>query len=735
MPSKIMISSPFTIDHLLSLQRVAYDVPLHLSPNGRWLAISVQTSDRNTPRKVFHFGEDGVPTTMQRTRVLIVDTTTGETQTPFSQSTSWGGQWSPDGRLLAAYVKDEGMVCLGLWDSITHDLQLWQHVQGRSFGGCEVPQWTPDSRAVVLKLKSVDTTSQKPSTHPVPGGSYPVVSVFSFDPTTDSAEEWSITSLDWLLGDLACFDVTSKEVQLLASNWGFSGCSVSPDGQAVAILKKTNLGADNGQLCIFHDLVVVPLDGSPSLTLATQIPQSAGISLSWSPDSQFLAYTTLGSAPGKTGQLFVVPANKSVEPMQLSGEGTPDLAHPYESPRWSLDGKHIYCLTSSGIWITTIDGSSKRSLPLNLNHQVRYWVQRPLKDSVLLPDNSVQFVVRDPGSKNEGLARLDMDTGQGTLLTEFAKTCAGGILGQEMAQDGSWYFVAEAADHPAEIWCIRGDDTVAQRLCSLNPNLGNVTLGTSRLVEWWAVDGKKLQGALMLPSQYVEGQPLPLIVHVYSGSLESNLLHHFGFKGTHIDNAQLLASHGYAVLYPDLPMEDHDPLHQFPGLVLPAINHLIDLGIADPNRVGVMGHSYGGYNVMSLITQTNRFRTAVSMAGLVNLTSFYGVLTDEGVSLWIDWAESGQGRMGGTLWEKRANYIENSPLFYLDRVNTPVLLVSGTADPGVAQSEAAFSALRRLGKRVELCLYHQEDHSPVYWSEASLRDLCERVLAWFNTYL
>lgn len=512
-----MISSPFTLDRLLSLQQVAYDVPLHLSPNGRWLVASIQTLDRNTPSKVFHFGEDGVPTTMQGTRVLIVDPTTGETQNPFSQRTSWGAQWSPDGRLLAAYVKDEGMVCLGLWDSITYDLQLWQHVQVRSFGGYEVPHWTPDSRAVVLKLKSRDTTSQKPSTHPALGDSYPVVSVFSFDPITDSAKEWSITSLDWLLGDLACVNVTSGEVRRLASNWGFSGCSVSPDGQAVAILKKTNLGTDSGQLCVFHDLVVVPLDGSPPLTLAKQIPQEAGISLSWSPDSQFLAYTTLGSAPGETGHLFVAPADKSVEPIQLSREGDPDLAHPYESPRWSLDGKHVYCLTSSGIWITTIDGSSKRSLPLNLDHQVRYWVQRPLNDSVLLLNNSVQFVIRDPGSKNEGLARLDMDTGQGTVLTEFAKTCAGGILGQEMAQDGSWYFVAEAADHPTEIWRIRGDNSAAQRLCSINPNLGNVTLGTSRLVEWSTVDGKKLQGALLLPPQYVQGQPLPLIVHVYGG--------------------------------------------------------------------------------------------------------------------------------------------------------------------------------------------------------------------------
>ena len=86
-----MISSPFTLDRLLSLQQVAYDVPLHLSPNGRWLVASIQTLDRNTPSKVFHFGEDGVPTTMQGTRVLIVDPTTGETQNPFSQRTSWVG--------------------------------------------------------------------------------------------------------------------------------------------------------------------------------------------------------------------------------------------------------------------------------------------------------------------------------------------------------------------------------------------------------------------------------------------------------------------------------------------------------------------------------------------------------------------------------------------------------------------------------------------------------------------
>ena len=170
--------------------------------------------------------------------------------------------------------------------------------------------------------------------------------------------------------------------------------------------------------------------------------------------------------------------------------------------------------------------------------------------------------------------------------------------------------------------------------------------------------------------------------------------------------------------------------------MLPALNRLIDQGMADPEHLGLMGQSYGGYCTLALLTQTNRFKAAVSVAGAVNLTSYYGILTKEGISNWLGWSETGQGRMGGSLWEKQDAYIDNSPLFYLDRVSTPVLLVHGTAYPGeAAQAGEAFSALRRLGQRVELRLYEGEDHWPGYWSEGSLRDLCERVLSWFDAYV
>jgi len=185
-----------------------------------------------------------------------------------------------------------------------------------------------------------------------------------------------------------------------------------------------------------------------------------------------------------------------------------------------------------------------------------------------------------------------------------------------------------------------------------------------------------------------------------------------------------------------MPLADRDPLRQLPGQVLPAIDHIVEMGIADPDRIGLMGQSYGGYCTLALLTQTRRFRAGISVAGMTNLTSLYGALTEKGYSRMLGWAESEQGRMGGSLWARRDDYIENSPLFYADRVDTPLLLVSGTAWQGeAAQSGEAFSALRRLGKRVELRLYEGEDHWPGAWSEHSYEDLCERVLGWLAEYL
>jgi dipeptidyl aminopeptidase/acylaminoacyl peptidase len=220
-------------------------------------------------------------------------------------------------------------------------------------------------------------------------------------------------------------------------------------------------------------------------------------------------------------------------------------------------------------------------------------------------------------------------------------------------------------------------------------------------------------------------KPLPVIVTLYPGVRLSTLVHGFRLGGF----LALLNRQGYAVLRPDVLVHGRDMLRQLAGEVVPAVNHLMDLGIADPARIGLFGHSRGGHAALGLITQTDLFCAAVISAARVTLTS-YGTCPGDYVQ-----CEGGIFACGGTLWENRDAYIENSPLFYLDRVHTPVLVICGTALPEEElQARQIFGALRRLGKQVELRLYRGEGHCPSTWTEPSSRDMSERIVAWFDMF-
>jgi dipeptidyl aminopeptidase/acylaminoacyl peptidase len=171
--------------------------------------------------------------------------------------------------------------------------------------------------------------------------------------------------------------------------------------------------------------------------------------------------------------------------------------------------------------------------------------------------------------------------------------------------------------------------------------------------------------------------------------------------------------------------------------VLPGVNKTIDLGIVDPDHIGIMGHSNGGYSTVALIVQTNRFKAALEISGTADLWSLYGEMGEDGTAFGVSILEHGQDAMGGTPWEFRERYIENSPAFYLDRVETPLLVVQGSEDTGVAPflGDQLFIALRRLGKEVTYAKYQGEEHSPANWTYVNQVDLCERMIAWFDTHL
>jgi dipeptidyl aminopeptidase/acylaminoacyl peptidase len=237
-----------------------------------------------------------------------------------------------------------------------------------------------------------------------------------------------------------------------------------------------------------------------------------------------------------------------------------------------------------------------------------------------------------------------------------------------------------------------------------------------------------LRGALLLPPGYQAGQRLPLVVYVYGGTMGSTQVNRFGFDGSlPLLNMHVLATRGFAVLYPDAPVRTGTTMTDIMASVMPGVDAAIALGYADSTRLGVMGQSYGSFNVLSIITQTTRFKAAVITAAVLHPDLAADYLRSVG------YYEQGQGNMGGSLWQYRDRYIANSPLFAFDRIQTPVLMGQGERDGDLVPSDAIFVALKRLGKTVEYRLYRGEGH--VITQRPNVMDFWKRRLSFFQEML
>ena len=300
----------------------------------------------------------------------------------------------------------------------------------------------------------------------------------------------------------------------------------------------------------------------------------------------------------------------------------------------------------------------------------------------------------------------------------------------------------------ARLWISRPAFEQQRAIVETNAWLGDVAEGEIRRVDYRGVAGDELRGWLILPVDHAPGTRHPLIVAVYPGFVfhghaPPTML---SIAGHHANNPQLLAARGYAVLLPSMPLspagEPSDPYLDLANGVLPAVDAAIEMGIADPDRVGLMGHSYGGYGTYALITQTQRFRAAVALAGIADLVSLYGQFDarfrydgdahEHMVQMTL--AETGQLRMGGPPWQDAERYVRNSPLFAAGDVQTPLLIIQGDMDyVPLQQGEQFFSALYRQGKRARFVRYWGEGH--VLQSPANIQDMWQRIFGWFDEFL
>jgi len=404
-------------------------------------------------------------------------------------------------------------------------------------------------------------------------------------------------------------------------------------------------------------------------------------------------------------------------------------------------GKNIYFINDGELWRASLERNSAARVAQIPNHEIRLMMSYSQGQLWTLDHGEATIVVtHDDLGRQDGFYRVDLNTGQNAKLLENGQcyTCSGqNHIAAAREKGGQLAYVAEEAGSSPDIWISSPEFQNPQRLTHVNPQLDRYHFGTAQLVSWSSVDGEELYGVLLLPSNYVKGTRYPLILWVYGGDTLSDHFDHFGLAGTGPLNLQMLATRGYAVLLPDAPQHLGTPMLDLAKTILPGVDKVISMGIADPDRLGVMGHSYGGYSVLSLIVQTGRFKAALEADGMGDLISAYGEMQRDGTAFQVSNTEQDQGMMGGTPWQFRERYIENSPLFYFDRVGTPLLIVHGSEDRAVAPflGDQVFVALRRLGKDVEYAKYEGEDHSPLSWSYPNQTDFCNRMIGWFGRHL
>ena len=225
---------------------------------------------------------------------------------------------------------------------------------------------------------------------------------------------------------------------------------------------------------------------------------------------------------------------------------------------------------------------------------------------------------------------------------------------------------------------------------------------------------------------YEPGKKYPTVFNIYEQFFDDN------FNGT----INILTSNGYAVMQPSVTLEIGFPGEAWMKGVTSAANKLIDMGIVDPERLGVQGTSYGGYATNLLITQTNRFKAAINISGKVNMISFYTDSPRLGVRN-IHAPEKSQDRLGATLWQQPQKYIQQSAIMFADRIKTPLLLMAGEQDHNVPPRQAMemYYALRRLNKEVEWVSYTNGGHGMPTTSAAEVEDYHKRILKWYDDHL
>jgi len=295
-------------------------------------------------------------------------------------------------------------------------------------------------------------------------------------------------------------------------------------------------------------------------------------------------------------------------------------------------------------------------------------------------------------------------------------------------------FTASRFDTFPDLWAAPANFSSPRRLSSGDAQRASFNWGKAELIRFKNADGVPLQGIVIKPDNFDPKRKYPMIVYLYE-RLSQNL-HNFQHPGPGTSaNFSFYASNDYVVFMPDIVYKTGYPGKSALNCVVPGVDAVVKQGYVDEKAIGIQGHSWGGYQIAYMVTQTNKFKAAAPGALVSNMFSAYnGIRWGTGLPRQFQY-ERTQSRIGGTIWDSTEKFKENSPLFYLQRVQTPILMLHNDNDDAVPwyQGIEFYLSLRRLGKEVYFFNYNGEFHG--LRKRQNQKDYSRRMKEFFDHFL
>jgi dipeptidyl aminopeptidase/acylaminoacyl peptidase len=451
---------------------------------------------------------------------------------------------------------------------------------------------------------------------------------------------------------------------------------------------------------------------------------------------QIKHWFTYHVATGKT----INATTKIKVPLFDEEDDHPDLPPPHGFMRWAQNDSVFYVYDKYDIWACDPLGTTAPICLTNgrANKVTTRWQNTDPDDRFILPNKSYWFNLFNNENKNTGTYLSTLASPKTNLEATSMTTVFSRLI---RAKNNVHAFTYQCESSTKAPWIVSNITNIGtangiQILYESNPQQNNYIWYTNQLVKWKMFDGKQSEGILYKPENFDATKKYPIIFYFYERDADDLNNYRAPAPSASTINIPYFTSNGYLVFDPNIYYKNGEPGQSAYNSIVSAAKYLAKTySFVDSTKMAIQGQSWGGYQVAHLVTRTNIFAAAGAGAPVANMTSAYGgIRWGSGLNRQFQYEKS-QSRIGATLWQNRELYIKNSPLFFADKVKTPLLIMHNDKDGAVPwyQGIEYFTALRRLGKTVYMLQYNDEDHNLI--ERRNRKDLSIRLAQFFDHYL